>query len=154
MTQNYFKWISKETDICKIFQKYIEENRKCKTFLQTRKDKQAPIDFLWRFYEETTNKTICEVAVEVRSLELTKEDIEKGLWFIMFPISKLNELMQFWRMWKEVYIVYLLKYEVYFLFWDYYLKHNFEIWKNRDWYFIKLPIKNFIECWEIEKESS
>ena len=153
MTKKYFKWIQKETPICKVFKKYIEEKRKCKTFLKTREDKQAPIDFLWRFYEETTNKTICEVAVEVRSLELTKEDIEKGFWFIDFPISKLNEIMQFWRMWKEVYIVYLLKDKVYYLFWDYYLTHNFEIWFSKWKYFIKLPIKSFIECWEIKKES-
>lgn len=149
MTSQYFKWIQKESSICKAFQKYIEIKRDCKSFLKTRDNKQAPIDYLWRFYDKECWKTIVEVAVEVRSLELSKEDIEKWYWFIKFPISKLNELMIFWRMWKEVYIVYLLKDKVYFLLWDYYLKHNFELWLDKKGNFIKLPIRNFMECGEL-----
>jgi hypothetical protein len=148
-TKRYFKWIQKESSICKAFQKYIENKRDCKSFLKTRDDKQAPIDFMWRFYDKVTWETIVEVAVEVRSLELSIEYIEKWLWFIMFPISKLNELMKFRRMKKEVYIVYLLKDKVYFLLWDYYLTHNFELWFYKKWPFIKLPIRNLIECWEM-----
>lgn len=147
MNNNYFKWVSKEASICKIFQQYIEEKRGCKTFLKTRENKQAPIDFLWRFYHSSNNNTICEVAVEVRTLIYSKEHINNWLWYIMFPIAKLNELMMFWRMKKEIYIVYQLKDKVYFLEWNYYLNHNFELWTNKLWNFIKLPIKNFIECW-------
>lgn len=146
----YFKGIQKETDICKVFQKHIEQKRNCKSFLSLRKDKQAPIDFLWRLYDKKNNNTIIELAVEVRSLELSKEDIEKWLWYIEFPITKLNELMKFRRMWKESYIVYLLKDKVFFISWDYYLKHNFELWKNSKEYFLKLSIKNFIECWKLK----
>ena len=127
-TTRYFKWIQKETKICKIFQKYLEEKRGCKSFLKTRDDKQAPIDFLWRLYDKETNITIAELAVEVRSLEISRDEIKNAGWIIKFPIAKLNEMMKFWRIWKECYIVYLLKEEIYFISWDYYLKHNFEIW--------------------------
>ncbi|MFA5916968.1 MAG: hypothetical protein WC850_01885 [Candidatus Gracilibacteria bacterium] len=148
-TKRYFKGIQKESSICKAFQKYIENKRDCKSFLKTRDDKQAPIDFMGRFYDKVTGETIVEVAVEVRSLELSIEYIEKGLGFIMFPISKLNELMKFRRMKKEVYIVYLLKDKVYFLLWDYYLTHNFELGFYKKGPFIKLPIRNLIECGEM-----
>jgi hypothetical protein len=142
--KRYFKWIQKETKICKIFQKYLEKQRDCKSFLKTRDDKQAPIDFLWRLYDKENWKTIVELAVEIRTLESSKEEIEKGSGFIEFPISKLNEMMQFWRIWKECYIVYLLKDEVYFIAWDYYIKHNFEIWVKKLKYYIKLPTRNLI----------
>lgn len=148
MQSRYFKWIQKENSICRVFQDYIEEKKGYKTFLKTRENKQASIDFLGRFYNKETWETIVEVAVEVRSLELSKEDIEKWLWFIKFSISKLNELMKFWRMWKDIYIVYFLKDKVFFLNWRYYLEHNFELWYDKKWYFIKLPIRNFIECGE------
>lgn len=141
----YFKWISLETKVCKIFQKFLEEKRWYKSFLKLRENKQAPIDFLWRLYDKTTWKTIVELAVEIRTLKYDKEHIEKWIWYISFPISKLNELMKFWRMWKEVYIVYLLNDKVYFLNFDYYLKHNFEILKSKD-YILKLPIKIFHLC--------
>lgn len=145
----YYKGIRLETPICKVFQAYIEEKKGCKSYLSLRKNKQAPVDFLGRFYDKETNETIVEVAVEVRSLSYSKEDIEKWMGYVMFPISKLNELMQFWRMWKEVYIVYSLQGKVYFLKWAYYLKHNFELWQSKKGYFIKLPIRNFMYCGEI-----
>jgi hypothetical protein len=154
MTNKYFKWIQKETSICKVFQSYIEDKRNCKTYLTLRENKQAPVDFLGRFYDKKTYKTIVEVALEVRSLEFCVNSIKNWLWFIYFPISKLNELMKFWRMWKECYIVYLLKDKVHFLSWDYYLKHNFEIWNTNKWVFIKLPIDSFMECWEYKKEKN
>ena len=138
-TNRYFKGIQKETIICKVLQKYIEEKRQCSSFLKLRKNKQASIDFLWRLYDKEW--TIIELAVEVRSLNINKED----MWnFIKLPISKLNELMKFWRMWKESYIVYLLNDKVWFISWEYYLKHNFEI--SNDYKFIKLPIQNFKLC--------
>ena len=142
-TNRYFKGIQKETTICKVFQNYIEEKRQCSSFLKLRKNKQASIDFLWRLYNKGNNKTIVELAVEVRSLDINKEE----MWdFIKLPISKLNELMKFRRMWKESYIVYLLKDKVWFISWEYYLKHNFEI--SNDYKFIKLPIQNFKLCGE------
>ena len=144
MTNRYWKWIQKETSICKVFQKHIEGKRNCKSFLKLRESKQASIDFLWRLYDKENNETIVELAVEVRSLDIEKEKIGE---YIDFPISKLNELMKFRRMWKECYIVYLLKDEVWFINWEYYLKHNFEIDKNYRGYFLKLPIENFIYCW-------
>jgi hypothetical protein len=105
MTKKYFKWIALENSVCKVFQVFVEDKKNIKTFLKQRDSKQAPIDFLGRFYDKETGKTITEVAVEVRTLDITKEEIEKGAWYIMFPISKLNELMMFWRMDKETYIV-------------------------------------------------
>lgn len=148
-TDRYFKWKFKESPICRIFQDFIEDKKGCKTYLEARKDPQAPVDFIGRFYDKETNKTIVEVAVEVRSLQFTKEEIRKWYWYIAFPISKLNELMKFWRMGKEVYIVYLLKDQVFFLNWDYYLTHNFEIIKTQKGnYILKLPILSFKLCWE------
>ena len=73
----------KETSICKVFQKYIEEKRACKSFLWLRNNKQAPIDYLGRLYDKETWKTIKELAVEVRSLNLSKEGIEKWYWYII-----------------------------------------------------------------------
>lgn len=152
MTNKYFQWIQQETGICKTFQKYIESKRpNTKTYLSTRSNKQAPIDFLWRIYDKDTWNTITELAVEVRSLNISKSDIVKGRWYIEFPIAKLNELMTFWRMGKEVYIVYLLKDKVFFLKWSYYLKHNFEIWKYKWNIFIKLYIRNLINCEDLKK---
>jgi hypothetical protein len=150
-TTRYFKWIQKETKICKIFQKYLESKRECKSFLKTRDDKQAPIDFLGRLYDKKTGNTIVELAVEVRSLEISLEDLIKTPRFIKFPIAKLNEMMKFWRMEKECYIVYLLKEEVYFISWDYYIKHNFEIWIEKWIYYIKLPIQNLKLAWNIKE---
>lgn len=151
MTKKYFKWKRLENSICKIFQGYIENERWCKSFLEQRENLQASVDFLGRLYDKENNKTIVDLAVEVRSLEQSKEDIENKYKLIPFPISKLNELMKFWRMWKEVYILYLLKDKVFFLNWAYYLKHNFEIKESKKWYFIKLPIINFIYCWDYKK---
>ena len=147
-TNRYFKWIQKEIPICKVFQWYLEKKRSCKSFLKQRESKQASIDFLGRLYDKESWDTITKLAAEVRSLDISKEYIEKNSWYIEFPISKLNELMMFWRLWKECYIVYLLKDKVYYISWDYYLKHNFELGKNKIGYFVKLPIKNFIYCWE------
>ena len=147
MTKRYFKWIQKETSICKVFQRYLEKKRSCKSFLEQRESKQASIDFLWRLYDKESWNTITKLAVEVRSLDISKEYIENNSWYIEFPISKLNEIMMFWRLWKECYIVYLFKDKVYYISWDYYLKYNFEIDKNKIDYFVKLPIKNFIYCW-------
>lgn len=144
-TARYYKWIQQETSTCKYFQKYIENKRpNTKTYVSTRRNKQAPIDFLGRIYDSDTNKTISELAIEVRTLNYTSEEINNWLWYIIFPHSKLNELMQFWRMWKECYIVYKLNNGVFFLSWDYYLKHNFEIWDNKKGNYLKLPFKSFI----------
>ena len=146
-TTRYFQGIELETKICKAFQKYIERKRpNTKTYLSIRSDKQAPIDFIGRIYHPDSNKTISELAVEVRTLNCTSIEIKDWLWHIMFPISKLNELMQFWRMWKECYIVYKLNDWVFFLSWDYYLKHNFEIWENKKGNYLKLPFQCFIYC--------
>ena len=145
-SNRYFKWIRLETPIVKIFQEYIEDKRWYKTYLSKRGNKQASVDFLGRFYDSDTGITLKDVAVEVRSLNIAKSDIESAKWYIEFPIEKLNELMKFWRMWKEVYVVYLLGDKVYFIDWNYYLSHNFELWKI-DWeYYIKLPVRNFIFC--------
>lgn len=145
--ERYYKWIRLETPICKIFQSYIEKKRSCKSFLEKRKNKQAPIDFLGRLYDKETNETIVELAVEVRSLDLSKEDIEERFWYIGFPKSKLNEMMKFWRMDKECYIVYSLAGEVFFLSWDYYLRHNFELVERRKGDdFLKLPMRSFMRC--------
>jgi hypothetical protein len=61
-----------------VFQDYIEAKRECKTFLKQRENKQASIDFLGRFYNKKTGDTLTKVAVEVRTLDISKEDIEKG----------------------------------------------------------------------------
>jgi len=146
MTARYHQWIRQESLICKTFQEYINRKRNCLSYLSKRENPQASIDFLWRLYNKENNQTITELAVEVRSLRLSKSQIESSKWHIEFPISKLNELMQFWRMWKEIYIVYRLRNWTYFLNWDYYLKHNFEIWVASNKNYIKLPIQNFISC--------
>lgn len=152
MKNKYFKWIALENSVCRVFQNYIEEKRHCKTFFKQRDNKQAPIDFLGRFYNKSTGDTIIKVAIEVRTLNMTKEQIEKGSGYIMFPISKLNELMMFRRMEKETYIVYLLKDKVFFIKWSYYLKYNFEIIEiKKGSFIIKLPIRNFIFCWDYKK---
>lgn len=63
--------------------------------------------------------------------------------------------MKFWRMWKDIFIVYKFWNSwVYFLNFDYYLKHNFEIKKviisreesyNKETYVILIPLRNFIK---------
>lgn len=148
MTNKYFKWIREETKVCKTFQEHIHKKRPwVLTFLKKRASTQASIDFLWHMYDKETKQTITELAVEVRTLSKSKEEIEKEIGYIEFPISKLNEMMKFRRMWKDSYIVYKLKDKVYYLSWEYYLKHNFEInLKKWCWNYLKLPIKNFILC--------
>ena len=147
MINKYFIGKRLETQICMEFQKYIERKRGCKSFLKLRGEVNAHIDYLGHLYKPNFNVIVAQLAVEVRSLKKSKEDIEKEGGYIDFPITKLNELMKFWRMDKECYIVYKLAEEVYVLSWDYYLKHNFEI-ELKDWKgdYVKLPVRNFIEC--------
>lgn len=146
-TARYYEWIRLETPVIKVFQKYLEDKNWYLTFLEKRDNPQASIDFIGRTYDKETNKTIKHLAVEVRSKEPSKEEIESKWWFIDFPIAKLNEAMMFWRMKKEVYIVYLLKDKVYFLNWDYYVTHNFEIAiTKKGSYIVKLPVRNFMYC--------
>lgn len=157
----YFEWISKETEICKIFQDYYNKKNNFLTYLQKRENKQASIDFLGRSYNPESKQTIKELAIEVRTLSKNYEDLLKlNDWFINFPISKLNELMKFWRMWKDIFIVYQFwESWVYFLNFDYYIKHNFEIkkviiykeeWYNKETYVILIPLRNFIKIWELK----
>lgn len=141
MNTRYFEWIRQETEICKVFQSYIEQKRWCKSYLWKRENPQASVDFLGRLYDKDTNTTVTELAVEVRTLNTRIEQIE----YINFPIQKVNELMKFWRMKKEVYVVYKLLNEIIFLNWDYYMKHNFEVWNSKKWVFLKLPINSFIK---------
>lgn len=164
MTDRYFKWIRLENAICRVFQDFIEEKKpELKTNFQLRKNKQASVDFLWETYYKESWKTKDKYAVEVRSLESSFFEIKNKWWFINLPIAKLNELMMFWRMKKKCYIVYSLAWEVYYLQWDYYLKHNFEIKKEFIWkvstkgvkykkeeYILKLPIQNFKYCWKLK----
>lgn len=163
MSLRYFEWIRKETDLCKIYQEYIENKTWYKSFLSKRENKQASIDFLWRIYNSTDNKTIKEVALEVRTLKYSKSKLEElNNWFLHLGISKLNELIKFWRIGKEVLILYLLWDEVYYINFDYYLKHNFEIekmvmrkenWSFKDEYIMKIPLRNLILIWNYNPES-
>lgn len=143
-TDRYFQGIRREVPVCRIFQDYLESKNNTKTYLTKRPSVSARIDFIWREYNPKGNQTIRELAVEIRTLNRTSTDIENNSsGYIEFPISKLNECMMFWRMRRDVYIVYELIDMVGLLNWDYYLKHNFEL--SRDNSSLLLPIRNFIK---------
>ena len=155
-TNRYFNWTRIENQICKIFQRFYNTKNNCSTFLKKRTNKQASIDFIWNSYNKdwiTKN-----LSVEVRSLNKSYNELIKiNNWNIDFPIQKLNELMMFWRLKKENYIVYKLDSEVYFINWEYYLSHNFSLekkiiskekWYNKEIYVIRLPLRNFVYIWK------
>lgn len=165
MQKRYFKWISSETEIAKIFQNYLEIKTWCKSYLAKRKKANDSIDFLGRIYDFNTNKTVKELAVEVRTLFFTKKKLnELNDWFLHFPISKLNEMMTFLRIKKNVYIVYRLWWEewkIYFISFDYYLNHNFKLKKifikkengfNKEEYVLLIPLRNLIFIYDCQSQ--
>lgn len=142
-SDRYFQWVRQEIPVCRVFQNYLEYKNGTKTFLQKRKKVNAHIDFLWREYSSTSNVTLRELAVEIRTISVSSQWIQdENQGYIEFPIVKLNECMKFWRMGKWVYIVYQLSDMIWVLDWDYYLKHNFEL--SGDFQKVLLPFRNFI----------
>ncbi len=143
-TDRYFQGLRREVPVCRIFQDYLESKNNTKTYLTKRPMANASIDFLWREYNQSNNETIRELAVEIRTLNVTSTRINSDFsGFIEFPISKLNECMMFWRMGKGIYIIYELSDMIGVLDWDYYLEHNFEL--SRDYQKVLLPMRNFIK---------
>lgn len=143
-TDRYYKGLRREVPVCRIFQDYLENKNKTKTYLSKRPSANASIDFLWREYNPENNETIRELAVEVRTMAISSTEIEKNRSGVIdFPISKLNECMMFWRMGKGIYIVYELSDMIGVLDWNYYLMHNFKL--SRDYQKVLLPMRNFIK---------
>ena len=144
-TKDYFNWIDQETEVIKVWEEFRISKWKRPIFWKHTKEANSHIDYYWylqnpdqRFEYEQENEVI-EIA-EIRTLKKKFSELNE----IILPIDKLNDLMKFWRLFKcqkyNVHIIWKLQDWYYFLNWDYYLRHNFQLTKKHD--YLIIPTRN------------